>query len=97
MTRYLGMIVLVGVASRIAALPTSDDLKRTVAPIINLGYAKYQGVSLAAGVDQYLGIRYAAPPLGDLRWRAPQDPQPQVDVQDASRVCNQKRVKISYR
>jgi len=89
MTRYLGIIALLGAAARIAALPTSNDPKRTAAPIIDLGYAKYQGVSLEAGVDQYLGIRYAASPLGDLRWRAPQDPRPQADVQDASRVCNE--------
>lgn len=25
-------------------------------------------------MTQYLGMRYAAPPLGDLRWRAPADP-----------------------
>ncbi|MGB3481473.1 MAG: carboxylesterase/lipase family protein [Mycobacterium sp.] len=29
------------------------------------------------------GIRYAAPPLGDLRWRAPQRPEPWSEVVDA--------------
>ncbi|KAI5923375.1 Alpha/Beta hydrolase protein [Camillea tinctor] len=40
---------------------------------VNLGYAQYQGsfVGTNASVAQYLGIRYAAPPLGDLRFRAP--------------------------
>ncbi|KAJ3934689.1 MAG: Alpha/Beta hydrolase protein [Lentinula lateritia] len=44
-------------------------------PVIDLGYAKYQGVfDSANNVTNYLGIRYAAPPTGDLRWRAPQTP-----------------------
>ncbi|KFY44733.1 hypothetical protein V494_01342 [Pseudogymnoascus sp. VKM F-4513 (FW-928)] len=53
-------------------------------PQIDLGYARYQGVRLEAGVDQYLGMRYAQSPLGDLRFRAPQDPPPFDSLQDAS-------------
>jgi len=55
-------------------------------PIVNLGYATYQGVRLAAGVDEYLGMRYAEAPLGKLRFRAPQDPTTVSGVQSASRV-----------
>jgi len=32
---------------------------------------------------QFLGIPYAKPPLGDLRWRAPQQPEPWEGVRDA--------------
>ena len=38
------------------------------------------------------GIRYAAPPIGDLRWRAPVAPQPWTEVADATKygpVCPQ--------
>ena len=38
------------------------------------------------------GVRYAAPPIGDLRWRAPEPPEPWTDVADATRfgpVCPQ--------
>ncbi|KAJ4865659.1 carboxylesterase family domain-containing protein [Trichoderma breve] len=43
-------------------------------PVVDLGYAKYRGVRNATyGLDYYFGIRYAVPPEGDLRWRAPQD------------------------
>ncbi|KAI0895023.1 alpha/beta-hydrolase [Annulohypoxylon nitens] len=43
---------------------------------VNLGYAQYQG-SLVGNdsVAQYLGMRYAAPPTGDRRWRAPIEPE----------------------
>jgi acetylcholinesterase len=43
-------------------------------PVVDLGYSKYEGITLSSGVNQYLGIRYAAPPLGDLRFRAPAEP-----------------------
>ncbi|KAF9064189.1 Alpha/Beta hydrolase protein [Rhodocollybia butyracea] len=44
-------------------------------PIIDLGYAKYQGVfDSLNNVTSYLGMRYAAPPTGELRFRAPQAP-----------------------
>ncbi|OBT60689.1 hypothetical protein VE03_09989 [Pseudogymnoascus sp. 23342-1-I1] len=55
-----------------------------ITPQVDLGYAQYQGSRLAIGVDQYLGMRFAAPPLGDLRFRAPQDPLPFDGLQEAS-------------
>jgi len=44
-----------------------------ISTIVDLGYSRYQGFEVD-GVNQWLGIRFAAPPTGDLRWRAPQDP-----------------------
>ncbi|KAK3110842.1 hypothetical protein LTR53_014459 [Teratosphaeriaceae sp. CCFEE 6253] len=40
---------------------------------VDLGYSQYEGYT-AQGVNQWLGMRFAAPPTGDLRWRAPQPP-----------------------
>ncbi|KAH8834373.1 carboxylesterase family protein-like protein [Flagelloscypha sp. PMI_526] len=56
-------LVAVGLA---AALPTVD-----------VGYARYQAANLT-GKDYYSfsNIRYAAPPVDNLRWRAPQLPSP---------------------
>jgi hypothetical protein len=43
----------------LATLATAD------ASIINLGYAQYQGsVDTVTNTTSFLGIRYAAPPLG---------------------------------
>ncbi|KAE9408457.1 alpha/beta-hydrolase [Gymnopus androsaceus JB14] len=61
------------------------------APIIDLGYAQYQGVyDSVNNVTNYLGVRYAAPPVGDLRWRAPQPPanNNSVGVQQANTQPN---------
>ncbi|KAK0496860.1 Alpha/Beta hydrolase protein [Armillaria luteobubalina] len=55
-------------------------------PVIDLGYAKYQGTFDPAGSNntQFLGIRYAAPPTGSLRWRAPQTPDFVAGIQNAT-------------
>jgi carboxylesterase type B len=43
--------------------------------VVNLGYAKYQGYSdSATGLNYWKGIRYAASPTGNLRWKPPQFP-----------------------
>ncbi|KAJ7503347.1 Alpha/Beta hydrolase protein [Mycena galericulata] len=59
------------------------------APVINLGYAQYQGTVSATNISHFLGIRYAAAPLGDLRFRAPQPPATVTGVQQATVQPNQ--------
>lgn len=54
--------------------------------VVDLGYAKYEGTALSAGVTQWLGMRYVAAPLGDLRWKAPQPPKKVAGVQNATEV-----------
>ena len=39
--------------------------------IVDTGYAKYLGNRSYANTVAYLGIPYAEPPLGELRFRAP--------------------------
>ncbi|KAI1441759.1 alpha/beta-hydrolase [Annulohypoxylon stygium] len=49
-------------------------LALAVDPTVNLICNKYTGYSTPNGITQWLGIRYAAAPLGDLRFAPPQDP-----------------------
>ncbi|KAF5360608.1 hypothetical protein D9756_005152 [Leucocoprinus leucothites] len=59
------------------------------APVVDLGYAKYQGVvNSKTGNVNFLGIRYAASPTGTLRWREPQPPQTTPGVQMADKQPN---------
>ncbi|TGO25379.1 hypothetical protein BPAE_0081g00120 [Botrytis paeoniae] len=51
---------------------------------VDLGYSKYLGTNNGNGVTQWLGLRYAAAPLGDLRFRAPQSPA----VNDTLQIAN---------
>lgn len=58
-----------------------------VDPLVDVSYTKYLGSAYSSGVTQWLGIRFAAPPLGDLRFSAPQDPIANDTVQVADQVC----------
>lgn len=51
--------------------------------IVDTAYGKVQGINHTgdyADVVEFRGIPYAAPPVGDLRWKAPVDPEPWEDV-----------------
>ncbi|KAF2689760.1 alpha/beta-hydrolase [Lentithecium fluviatile CBS 122367] len=50
------------------------------APRVHLGYATYEGTTLENGVQQFLGMRYAAAPLGGNRFRRPRDPLNETKV-----------------
>jgi acetylcholinesterase len=55
-------------------------------PRVALGYATYEGITLANGVGQFLGMRYAAPPLGENRFRRPRDPLEETGIVPAKEV-----------
>lgn len=55
-------------------------------PIVGTADGPVQGVQ-EAGVVAFKGIPFAAPPVGPLRWRAPQPVTPWTAVRDASRYA----------
>ena len=42
--------------------------------------------AVVEGVEEFWGIPYAAPPVGDLRWKPPAAPQPWTGARDASKA-----------
>jgi hypothetical protein len=80
------------VASILGDLLSASPLTRSPSPplahsaIVDLGYSRYQGVALSNGVDEYMGMRYAKPPLNELRFRGPEDPEQTDGVVNATAV-----------
>ncbi|KKZ63977.1 cholinesterase [[Emmonsia] crescens] len=66
-------------------LNNTFQLAQAVDPLVNLGYAKYKGAKNPGGVTHWLGMRYAAPPLGNLRFSAPKDPIREKNLQRADK------------
>ncbi|KAL5359884.1 Alpha/Beta hydrolase protein [Aspergillus floccosus] len=68
----------------LAALLYSTGVFCLEEPVVDLGHSQYRGNRLPSGIDEYLGVPYAAPPVGDLRFRAPRDPVGAPEVQDTT-------------
>ncbi|CAL8578603.1 hypothetical protein XPA_004372 [Xanthoria parietina] len=66
-------------------------------PTLTLPYAKYRASSFNPNGDIYTfkNIRFAAPPVGDLRWAKPAPPQQESEIQDGSYgpICRQAPLK----
>ena len=61
------------------ASPTSDGAN----PIVRTDDGLVRGTT-AGGVNEFLGLPYAAPPIGNLRWRPPAPAASWRGVRDAS-------------
>jgi len=62
-----------------AASPASGS----ASPIVRTDDGLVRGAN-AAGVNSFLGLPYAAPPVGNLRWRPPQPAAAWTGVRDAT-------------
>lgn len=65
-------------------------------PVVETSYGPVRGTQ-DGRTKVWRGIRYAAPPVGEHRWRAPRRPEPWTDVVDAiafGPVCPQPRSPI---
>lgn len=72
----------------LALLAGAPSPVQAVDVTVSLDYSTYIGTAQAGtGVTEWLGIRYAAPPLGDLRFARPQDPAVVDTPQPANQVC----------
>ena len=54
---------------------------------VDLPYTSYNG-GAADDVSTWFGVRYAAPPTGNLRFQAPTPPLQEAGTQDATKVSS---------
>jgi para-nitrobenzyl esterase len=72
-----------------AAAPLGAQSGQPSARTLTISSGKVEGLSLPSGVEAYLGIPYAAPPVRELRWREPQPVQSWPATFHADRLAPQ--------
>ena len=87
---FLGALVLIGLLFKVSGpperrVPAVAGNHPAVTGVITVAEGQLTGVCTADGaVEVYAGIPYAKPPVGELRWKEPQPPEPWEGV----RACD---------
>ena len=85
MTRLARSIAII--AASLALTGTGAGAAHAAAPRVTIATGTLKGVE-ADHIVSFKGIPFAAPPVGPLRWRAPQPARPWKGVRDASAYAN---------
>ncbi|MBQ3866505.1 MAG: carboxylesterase family protein [Clostridia bacterium] len=81
----LWTVIFVFSAAPVRPVPAVQGKTVEQTEIVTVREGKLTGVKTPDGkVELFAGVPYAKPPVGDLRWRAPRDPEPW----DGVRVCD---------
>jgi para-nitrobenzyl esterase len=96
MTAFLTVVLALGQAPDTSAGPrpaAKAAVPRTPTAELRLDSGIIRGLVVGKDVHAYKGIPFAAPPVGERRWKAPEPPQPWQGVRDCfefSAACPQK-------
>jgi para-nitrobenzyl esterase len=93
-TRYLYPLIFVVIGAVIitgcsALLEKRPKLTWEPGIMVTTLYGKIKGYESSPDTYAWKAIPYAKPPVGELRWKAPQDPDPWTDVREAAEFCDQ--------
>ena len=73
----------------LAAVSAHNPVRAAIPEPVHTEAGLVQGIPATdSAITVYKGIRYAAPPTGELRWRAPEPPHPWTGVQKADQFGN---------
>lgn len=64
--------------------PAQNSPQKNDAPVVTVAGGKLRGLARPSGGAQFLGIPYAEPPVGELRWRAPVPERPWTGIRNAT-------------
>ena len=85
MRRILVALVVAGVAVCVSnGVRVKASAQGKQRPDVRVEQGELRGTRFGSGGASFLGIPYAAPPVGKLRWVAPQEPAKWTGVRDAS-------------
>ena len=79
-----GVCRIVAGVALVAACLAPSARAQDERPLVTIGDGQLAGTVDAAGIRVFKGNPYAAPPVGDLRWKEPQPVAPWTGPQDAS-------------
>ncbi|KAG9524404.1 carboxylesterase family protein-like protein, partial [Aureobasidium melanogenum] len=90
----LSLLTTAAILGLSAAVSAQNSSSTNPLPIVDLGYARQQAsaFNVTGGYYNFSNIRYAAPPVGDLRFAAPQAPavnRSEVQTGSVNRICPQ--------
>ena len=80
-TMILGVAFLAALIAVAVAAQTSSE---SAGVLVHTRLGTIAGLTVGK-VEQFRGVPYAAPPLGELRWRAPLAPKPYSGTQQATK------------
>ena len=73
-----------GFCALVTVLGTTSAQAATAADQVKTAHGIVEGTTTAAGIRVFRGVPFAAPPVGELRWRAPQPPKNWEGVRPAT-------------
>jgi len=92
--RYLCLLAFIAFGGMIftdSPLSAYERVKLTWEPGITVStlYGKVKGYESSPETLAWKAIPYAKPPVGELRWKSPQDPDPWTGIREATKFCEQ--------